>query len=527
MDLRVPTVVGLFSAILTYVAIHPEEQKPERLECLAQRFGGRFGASATMQRWVFQAVLCAQGLCDVTPAGAASGAPATMKGSADQTGSGETGRPRGRDESTGVPVGQSSDGQVRVVFGAEDLVVGGETVAKAAAWRMVEYFHWKGSWVHWAEGYLMYPTWRTRGATRPRRLFLRKRSEYSNYLKEEHGIVLKFEPERRRNPHRWRLVWSNMLTNITEADQHYREGEALFRRGDLPGALNELGEALAEYPNHLASHVLLVRCHESNAFETASDEGALRASWEYLRDWQMALEDVERLVEQADDAGLRVFFAQDVNKHPVLSQVVGRAEVLEKWLNTQAFTEEDGILADLGALLRAICSAPDGDARNQKITELCALSCVKDVLRQFEHKREVITHLFYSSSGEPSSTGRLKAMARRRFHSVDQFKAYLWQTLRNIERDLFQGAGKQAVDVPASVVRRAGRIAEIERRLGHELGRMPSEEELTEAIAEQTSWDDGEISDAMDYRRMSTVTSENMADARDAPDLDEDNGAAM
>ena len=413
------------------------------------------------------------------------------------------------------------DELVRVEFDTGHVKVQGRKVDKNAPWAMLEYFLWKDGRVHWSEGYLIYRRWWRRGVKNPRDLFRRKKDEYTNILQRKFGVALEFEEATRdRQIHYWELVGHNLSTNISEAKIHYGNAARLFRGEDFAGARAELTTALAKYPNHLESYLLLVRCYEKQGFEHVSAEEAdrvLRPAWDCLTTRSEAIQSLRRVLAGESDRQLQLLLSW-VDGHPTFSQVEAHAEVLDKFLRENVFTEEERILGELGPLLKAAAVDPDVSSRAARIREFLECPWVQNVVARVEKGQDMVLRLFYAFQEEPDFTSKLKTMSRMRFRTVGQFQSYLRKTLEAIRKDAPRELVKGAPAWPRDVIAKAKEVDKLEAALCHELGRMPSEDELREAIGTKFAWTQEEIEDVFRFRHTDFDYAATPGDIRDPDD---------
>jgi len=425
-------------------------------------------------------------------------------------------RPKGADEG------------IRVEFMGQKVFVRGKEKRLTEPWRMLEYFLWKDDGVHWTEGYLIFPKWWENGVGKGRKLFREKTTRCPNYLREECGLEIVYQGNAPESADRWRLASHNLSSNIPEAKKQYEAAKLRFEKNDFVGAREGAIEAIGKYPNHLESHVLLARCYEKKGFKDISAEEIerlLRPSWRYLRGKREAIQSLREQASRKEDKELQGLLRY-IESHPVLSQVEAHAAVLDKWVRTNIFTEEDTTLAELKTVLKAIVSSADDSARQERIGELLRFPCVEEVVSQVRVGErgglDIAARLFYSQPGETDFTSRLGAMSKRNFDSVRQFQKYLRRSLEKVGRQLQEELRWGSLGVPRDMVMKIRQVDQVERRLAQTLRRDPSDDELKKEIRESLGWDVEEIERVLECRIRVTIYPDDIQSLQSDADLKED-----
>ena len=402
-----------------------------------------------------------------------------------------------------------------LAFTAGTVTVNGRSVPATEEWRLLEYFLNKNDWVHWTEGYLIFPGWRKRGVSDGRTLFRQKINKHSKTLREKHKVSVMFEGDRKRGAVRWRLVAPTPDTNIAEAEEcynkaedHYKKGEEsvraeepLFAAEAFAPAKERLLEALRIYPNHLQSHVLLAKCyHNLEPGTVSADEIAktIRPSWEYLEARSRGLGELRRVVHHRKELELSALWSW-IEDHLVYSQVHECAAYL--WdLVMPALTASDPAFAELKDLLRRMGTATGEATLTELIGSFLELPCVQEVALVSEHRRGAITEMFYGESGLDFS--RLKTLSEVPCETVDDFKGYLATALDGIAEGLEErDRPRTAPKLPERLRRRLRQVEGVEQEMSNNLGRKPSEDELKDELKSRLRWGVSDIEEVLELRR--------------------------
>ena len=361
-------------------------------------------------------------------------------------------------------------------------------------WRMLEYFLWKNDSVHWTEGYLIYPGWSKllNGATDGQTQFTGKRTKCRQNA-EKHGLKIEFRKMKDAVAVWWELVTYNISTNITKAAPSYKDAEDLFDDDKWDEARKKLIETLKIYPNHLQSHLLLIRCYDKLPPEKLAnvDLQQLQSFWFYLNNKCIIIDGIRRICsKKKKDKELQVFLLSLLNYQPY-SQLDELTELLWSWIVKMNLTKDETEIMKINRLLRDIRTAKNTTQQEEKIKAFCRIPCVAEILTD-EKLAEASSLLFFSRGSSDLIESRFQAVVTRSYKNMEDLQRFLRSTLGYLRKDLekqerptqfsqFGDYEKFDSDIK--------RLYEIEEKLRQELHKEKiTDEELIEAAKKQTRW---------------------------------------
>jgi len=347
--------------------------------------------------------------------------------------------------------------QVTVEFGMDTVTVDGRRWRRDEAWRILEYFVCKNDWVHWTEGYLIFPGWLKENVRDRRELFRRKITSSTSSLASQCRLNLNFDRRPQRAVREWRLVGPSIVSNIAQANEQYQKAEEEFSKGKeldaasgpllksqpFAQAKEEVLKALEIYPAHLKSQVLLAKCYEKLAAKDALTdevENFIRPSWEYLEEMQVVFENLRQLTSKTQDRHLQTLLAR-VMREGVLSQAGKSAQTLWE-LVSESITARDPVLAEVLTQLKAIANAQDDSARGPLIDDFLRLQPVRDILPPGQDGW-LGSSLFYTKSGKVDLS-RIRRLLRMPFKGIEEFQAYFRAAILRMRKGLDKSESPEA-----------------------------------------------------------------------------------
>jgi len=360
-------------------------------------------------------------------------------------------------------------------------------------WLMLEYSLWKNDRVHWTEGYLIFPGWRSLpdGATNGRNQF-RQKTTKCKQAAEKCGLKIEFTKTKDENTVWWELVTYNISTNITKAKSHYKEAKELFDDDKWGDARKKLLKALKAYPNHLQSHLLLVRCYEKQGPKklSAAQLRELLSSWHYLDGKCTAINDIRRICsKKKEDKELQAFLSSLLNG-PLYSQLEGLTDVLFGWIMKGELSEDEILIMEVNKLLREIRTAKKTTQQEEKIKAFCRIPCVAEILTSDTKLAEVSGLLFFSSAEDDVVAPRFQAIVRRTYKSKKELQKSLRNTLVYLRKDLQRQERLQQLGGSKKIANDVKRLDEFKEELCQKLHRERiTDEELIQAVEAVYRWD--------------------------------------